>query len=402
MSKKAIVDFIPVQGSWTPASLTGLVAWYKADAGVYKDLGTTLAVNNDTVEQWNDQSGNGYNLTQTSAGTRGTYLTNGFDPAYGSGGFKTISMQGKWMISGTNALALSSSTLLSCFICGNLTNNGSNESALTYVGSGQANDYNNTASGRIIASTSPSTIGAYCSAPRGTAPYIQNADGVVGMIYSGTVDNAYYNNVAGSNDSYTPAWGSSGTLLVAGNYTGSAGSAGMSGYYSEIVLVSGAIGSSDRTSLQSYLRTKWGLSNFYLTSASAPSPLVASASSYYSSNDLYTAWRAFDGAYTDFWNSGNGSLPEWIKLDAGAAFLLTRYTLTARTPSNHYWAAWILEGSPDNSSWTQVDSQSGQTFSNGQTKSYTLGTPSSYRYWRWTISSSQSGTYAEMCMIGMY
>lgn len=52
-----------------------LVAWWKADAGVFKDAGTTPAANNDTVQQWNDQSGHGNNLTQGTAGSRPTYKT---------------------------------------------------------------------------------------------------------------------------------------------------------------------------------------------------------------------------------------------------------------------------------------------------------------------------------------
>lgn len=37
--------------------------WLMADAGVYHDLGVTLALNGQTVPQWNDQSASGYNVT---------------------------------------------------------------------------------------------------------------------------------------------------------------------------------------------------------------------------------------------------------------------------------------------------------------------------------------------------
>lgn len=50
--------------------------WLKADAGVYKDAGVTLAVNNDTVQQWSDQSGNANNFIQAAtSGPRPTYKT---------------------------------------------------------------------------------------------------------------------------------------------------------------------------------------------------------------------------------------------------------------------------------------------------------------------------------------
>lgn len=59
----------------TPDQVSGLYGWWKADAGCYKDLGSTLCVTTDTIEQWNDQSGNGHNLTQTTSGKRPQYLT---------------------------------------------------------------------------------------------------------------------------------------------------------------------------------------------------------------------------------------------------------------------------------------------------------------------------------------
>jgi hypothetical protein len=52
-------------GGWTPASKAGLLAWSKADAGVYADSGATL-VSSDWQEviQWNDQSGNNNHFLQ--------------------------------------------------------------------------------------------------------------------------------------------------------------------------------------------------------------------------------------------------------------------------------------------------------------------------------------------------
>jgi hypothetical protein len=50
--------------------------WLMADAGVYTDLGATLATNNQTVTQWNDQSSTGYNMTNLDAANRAVFLTN--------------------------------------------------------------------------------------------------------------------------------------------------------------------------------------------------------------------------------------------------------------------------------------------------------------------------------------
>lgn len=49
-----------------PKSITGLTVWLKADAGITKD-GSNL------VSDWTDQSGNGNNFSQSSAGNKPTY-----------------------------------------------------------------------------------------------------------------------------------------------------------------------------------------------------------------------------------------------------------------------------------------------------------------------------------------
>jgi hypothetical protein len=58
-----------------PTDIANLKLWLKADAGVFSDAGVTPAVNNDSVQQWNDQSGNGNNATQASGPSRPTYKT---------------------------------------------------------------------------------------------------------------------------------------------------------------------------------------------------------------------------------------------------------------------------------------------------------------------------------------
>ena len=49
---------------------TGNVLWLKADAAVFNDAGITASSNGQTVQQWNDQSGNGNNVTQTVAANK--------------------------------------------------------------------------------------------------------------------------------------------------------------------------------------------------------------------------------------------------------------------------------------------------------------------------------------------
>lgn len=51
-------------------------AWLKADAGAYKDAGSTLCANGDTVQQWNDSGSYAKNASQATSGARPTYVTN--------------------------------------------------------------------------------------------------------------------------------------------------------------------------------------------------------------------------------------------------------------------------------------------------------------------------------------
>lgn len=56
-----------------PTDIAGLQLWLKADTGVYSDAGVTPATNGQTIQQWNDQSGNNNHVSQATAGNRPTY-----------------------------------------------------------------------------------------------------------------------------------------------------------------------------------------------------------------------------------------------------------------------------------------------------------------------------------------
>lgn len=72
--------------AWTPASLPNLVAWYDASDAA------SITSSGGAVSQWNDKSGNGHHLTQSTSNlkpTTGTRTLNGlnvidFDGAVGS------------------------------------------------------------------------------------------------------------------------------------------------------------------------------------------------------------------------------------------------------------------------------------------------------------------------------
>lgn len=67
----------PVDLSIDPASIAGLRAWFRTDAELFQDAARTTAAasNADPVGCWGDKTANGLDLTQGTAGSRGTLVT---------------------------------------------------------------------------------------------------------------------------------------------------------------------------------------------------------------------------------------------------------------------------------------------------------------------------------------
>lgn len=59
--------------SFDPRSISGLRAWYDASAS------SSITLNAGNVSQWNDLSGSGFHLTQSTAANQPAYITNGIN-----------------------------------------------------------------------------------------------------------------------------------------------------------------------------------------------------------------------------------------------------------------------------------------------------------------------------------
>lgn len=120
------------------------------------------------------------------------------------------------------------------------------------------------------------------------------------------------------------------------------------------------------------------------------------------------AAQAFDDNASTKWLHFTGSAT-WLKYDfgSGVAWLVTKYALTSandddtRDPKD-----WELQGSNDNSSWTTVDTITGETFaSRGLRKEYTCDTPgtTAYRYYRLYINANNgNGSITQLAEIQLY
>ena len=62
---------------FTPDQVTGIYAWYRADLGTYQTVsGSAATADGNPVGEWQDQSGNGYHLAQSTSGNRPALKTN--------------------------------------------------------------------------------------------------------------------------------------------------------------------------------------------------------------------------------------------------------------------------------------------------------------------------------------
>lgn len=133
-----------------------------------------------------------------------------------------------------------------------------------------------------------------------------------------------------------------------------------------------------------------------MTSNTSPSPLVASASSVYSSS--YPAWRAFDGIKgntTSRWASS--VLPARISLDFGkntkVNFVeLTSAIVTNGTNNNEHPKTFTIQGSNDGQNWIDISNveNSQITKANQLKKFYTK--LSNYRFYSLYIKTSNNST----------
>lgn len=125
---------------------------------------------------------------------------------------------------------------------------------------------------------------------------------------------------------------------------------------------------------------------------------TATESSYYGG---YVGTLAFDNDPSTYWCASGAALPQWIKYQLAAAKTAIVYTLQA--PSSYEGRApknFKLQGSNNDSTWNDLNSQTGITFTASEVKTFTIATPGSYLYYRLYVTAiteaSNYATVAEM------
>jgi hypothetical protein len=247
--------------SFNPASIAGIKAWYDAADTA------TISLSGSAVTQWNDKSGNAYNLTQGTAARRP------------SSGINTLN--------GRNVVTFGGDDVMLAASAPNWTFLSNSTGATVFM----AAYYDTTAAQTMIFDTSTSTTGAV-----GVTTFRGSSDKLGAFVAYGTggqyvsLDSnlqtltdstAFYwsmklNNAnataanrikvrlnAGSEvgaNTYTntPSSSAPAQSLFLGSYD-TAGSQGFQGRIAEIIMYSGILSDTDIATVNAYLAGKWGL-----------------------------------------------------------------------------------------------------------------------------------------------
>jgi len=130
-----------------------------------------------------------------------------------------------------------------------------------------------------------------------------------------------------------------------------------------------------------------------MTSNTDPSG-VASASSELTS--VYAAWKAFDKSYAG--NNAWAPTPNvgWLRYQFDVAKMVDGYAISAESGeygANRSPRDWTFQGSNDGSSWTTLDTKTGITFADGETRVYSFTNTTAYSYYQINVTANNGDTY---------
>lgn len=229
---------------FTPAALPGLIGWWKADTGVFSDAGITPATNGGAVQQWNDQSGAGFNLLQVNAPNQGTYNANTLN------GLPTLNFLSTHGMATSTSFALGGTTA-SAFLVARYTDSNFNGRLLAFsVGGGDTGP----TSAIFVLEQSLTAVETYNNGDKSGGTVVSGSWNELGTIFDGVNDTFYVNNSAGTPVGATPTFAATGAIEINQNAGG-----GQTTDYAEIVLTNTPLSSTNRGLLHTYFQSRWGV-----------------------------------------------------------------------------------------------------------------------------------------------
>ncbi len=126
-----------------------------------------------------------------------------------------------------------------------------------------------------------------------------------------------------------------------------------------------------------------------LGSNNAGSPFIVSASTEFAGLGAYHAFDFLVSANRYWIGTNHGT--DWLKVDFGRGETLTSYAIQVndipepnRAPKN-----WTFQGSNDDASYTTLGTETNQTsWGSGETRTFTVASPASYRYYKVDITAN--------------
>lgn len=104
-----------------------------------------------------------------------------------------------------------------------------------------------------------------------------------------------------------------------------------------------------------------------------------------STNGSNVASNAVDDSFSTYWEAATSTRPNWLRADCTTSKIAAGYSLAA-DPDRDGLASprsWTLEGSDDGSTWTVLDTRSGETgWANGERRYYEFSNENAFRYYR--------------------
>jgi hypothetical protein len=133
-----------------------------------------------------------------------------------------------------------------------------------------------------------------------------------------------------------------------------------------------------------------------MTASTSPSGEVSGESNISESGSVGAElWRAFDGNASTAaqFQRGPGNSPSRMlqyAFPAGQKSRIAGYSITTPQPGYvEYLSQWLVYGSDDLSTWTEIDSQSGISgWTSQQAKTFTLSQARNFRAYRWVFQNS--------------
>lgn len=227
-------------------STSGMVLWLKADAGV-KNTSNLTATNGQSVQTWEDQSGNGNHAVQPTTSEQPVWNQNG-----GNGGSSLTFSSSALECANTASLNPSQ---MSIFVVGKYANTGSYQTFLMKTASANWNTGGYGISQSGSSSTMTGWINSYSgSANVGSSSFQKDQTLLFSMVYQQGSLTVFNNGLNTINASNAPAITSTTAPLMIGN---SPGNFGLYGDISEIIIYNTALSTSQRETVEEYLRTKY-------------------------------------------------------------------------------------------------------------------------------------------------